>query len=187
MEQAIFRPRSHRGLEIHLEASDAGLRRLHLHRTESGRGPLPHSPSGCRGNGHVVGAAARQHLELATGELEAYLAGRLRRFSTPLDLEALGSRFDVSVWKALLEIPWGQLSTYGEVASAVGRSGAARAVGGAVGRNPLAIIVPCHRVVGSNRRLTGFSGGLELKTILLEIEGMRLEQAPRLADWLVLS
>lgn len=107
-------------------------------------------------------------LEQAREELAQYVKGRLRRFRVPFELE--GTHFQCEVWKALFEIPFGQVRTYGEVARAVGRPGAARAVGAAAGKNPLPVIVPCHRVVGAGGALTGFSGGLETKRRLLEIE-----------------
>ena len=109
------------------------------------------------------------HLALAARELKAYFAGRGKRFSVPLDPQ--GTPFQQSVWQALLEIESGQLRSYGEIARRVGRPEAARAVGAAVGRNPLTIIVPCHRVVGSDGSLTGFASGLPRKRALLSLEG----------------
>lgn len=107
-------------------------------------------------------------LQAGAEQLAEYLSGRRRQFELPLAAE--GSAFARSVWQQLLAIPFGQTSTYGELATAMGRTGAARAVGLAVGRNPLSIIVPCHRVVGSDGRLTGYAGGLERKAWLLDLE-----------------
>jgi methylated-DNA-[protein]-cysteine S-methyltransferase len=103
-------------------------------------------------------------------ELDGYFLGRRARFRTPVDLSA-GSEFDRSVWRALRRIPAGRVRTYGEVARGVDRPGAARAVGGACGRNPVAIVVPCHRVVASNG-LGGFGAGLAVKRRLLGLEGV---------------
>jgi len=98
-----------------------------------------------------------------------YFNSERRSFDLPLALE--GTAFQRDVWNALLEIPFGQLSTYKEVANAVGRPSAVRAVAQAVGRNPLSIIVPCHRVLGSDGSLTGYAGGLDRKRFLLTLEG----------------
>ena len=108
-------------------------------------------------------------ISLAKQELNAYFAGDLTTFSVPLDWQ--GTRFQESVWQALLAVPYGKTVTYGDVARAIGRPRSSRPVGGAVGKNPLPIIVPCHRVVGSDRSLTGFTGGLDIKIRLLELEG----------------
>ncbi len=111
-------------------------------------------------------------LEEARVQLRAYFSGRRTRFDLPRDPE--GTPFQLAVWKELCQIPYGQTVSYGALARAVGRPGAARAVGAACGRNPLAIVVPCHRVVGADGRLTGFTGGLDLKTFLLKLEGWEL-------------
>jgi len=105
-------------------------------------------------------------------ELGEYLAGRLRSFRIPVVLR--GTEFQLKVWKALWEIPFGVTTTYGELAESLGRRGGARAVGGAAARNPVPILVPCHRLVGVGGRLVGFSAGLELKERLLQVEGVRL-------------
>lgn len=112
--------------------------------------------------------ADHPHLALAARELAAYFAGRSLHFTVALD--ATGTDFQHQVWQALLGIAPGQLSTYGEIAQRLGRPGAARAVGAAVGRNPVAIIVPCHRVVGSDGSLTGYAAGLPRKRALLAHE-----------------
>ena len=105
-------------------------------------------------------------------QLDAYAAGRLRRFSLPL--EPKGTEFQRRVWEELCRIPWGQTRSYGAVAQAVGCPRGARAVGMACHRNPLLIVVPCHRVIGADGSLTGFGEGLELKRRLLEAESSLL-------------
>jgi methylated-DNA-[protein]-cysteine S-methyltransferase len=114
-----------------------------------------------------VSARARAHLEAAEEALKEYFAGRAPRLPV-LDLR--GTAYQQTVWRALLAIPWGELRTYGEVAREVGRTGSARAVGGANHHNPVAILVPCHRVVAANGGLGGYGGGLERKRWLLAHE-----------------
>jgi methylated-DNA-[protein]-cysteine S-methyltransferase len=104
-------------------------------------------------------------------QLEAYFAGSREDFDVPLDLQ--GTDFQRSVWAGLLEIPYGETMSYGELARRVGRPGASRAVGLANGRNPVAIIVPCHRVIGANGTMTGYGGGLDRKVWLLDHERSR--------------
>jgi methylated-DNA-[protein]-cysteine S-methyltransferase len=101
-------------------------------------------------------------------QLDAYFAGELQDFE--LDLAPSGSPFQLEVWRALREIPYGETASYGEIAAAVGQPGAARAVGGANNRNPIAIVVPCHRVIGASGSLTGYGGGLPRKQQLLALE-----------------
>jgi methylated-DNA-[protein]-cysteine S-methyltransferase len=101
-------------------------------------------------------------------QLGAYFAGELTEFE--LELAPSGTRFQLDVWRALCEIPYGATASYGEIARAVGQPGAARAVGGANNRNPIAIIVPCHRVIGASGSLTGYGGGLDRKRLLLALE-----------------
>lgn len=101
-------------------------------------------------------------------QLDAYFSGKLRDFDLPLDLQ--GTPFQVKVWKALLTIPFGETVSYGEQARRIGQPNASRAVGLANGRNPVSIIVPCHRVIGKNGTLTGYGGGLERKRFLLDLE-----------------
>lgn len=105
----------------------------------------------------------------AAAELEEYFAGERKVFTVPLSPH--GMPFQLAVWQALRAIPYGQTRTYGEIAAAVGRPKAARAVGMANHDNPLLIFTPCHRVVGKNGGLTGFACGLEVKRRLLELEG----------------
>ncbi len=101
-------------------------------------------------------------------QLAAYFAGRLKTFTVPLDFR--GTEFQKSVWQALLTIPFGETRSYGQIARQIGRPKAIRAVGAANGRNPISIIAPCHRVIGSTGALTGFAGGLAVKERLLGIE-----------------
>ena len=101
-------------------------------------------------------------------QIDEYAAGTRRDFDLELAME--GPEFDKTVWKALLDIPFGTTTSYGAIARAIGQPGAARAVGAANGANPIALIVPCHRVIGSDGSLTGFGGGLPLKRRLLEHE-----------------
>lgn len=102
-------------------------------------------------------------------QLTAYAEGRLRRFSVPLDLR--GTPFQLLVWRAVAEIDYGQVRTYAQVAAAIGRPLAVRAVGAANGANPISILIPCHRLIGSDGALRGYGGGLDLKARLLALEG----------------
>lgn len=104
-------------------------------------------------------------------ELDEYWRGIRHHWSVPLDWE--GTPFQLMVWTQLLAIPYGTVTTYGDVARQIGRPHAVRAVAAAVGRNPLPLVVPCHRVVGANHTLTGYRGGLALKERLLALEGVR--------------
>lgn len=104
----------------------------------------------------------------AVRELRAYFGGELRQFS--LSLAPVGTPFQLDVWNALAAIPYGETTSYGEMARRIGRPRAVRAVGAANGANPLPIVLPCHRVVGSNGSLTGYGGGLPIKQALLALE-----------------
>jgi O-6-methylguanine DNA methyltransferase len=104
----------------------------------------------------------------AERQLNDYFAGKLRKFSLRFDFA--GTEFQKEVWRALAAIPFGETRSYGDIARQIGRPKAVRAVGAANGRNPISIIVPCHRVIGSNGKLTGFAGGLETKAFLLKTE-----------------
>jgi methylated-DNA-[protein]-cysteine S-methyltransferase len=115
-------------------------------------------------------------LNTAAAQLSAYFEQRLNHFELPLDLSA-GTAFQASVWRALLDIPFGQTRSYGELAHAIGKPAAVRAVGAAIGRNPLGIVVPCHRVVGAQGALTGYAGGLDRKAALLRLEGALIDKA----------
>jgi methylated-DNA-[protein]-cysteine S-methyltransferase len=103
-----------------------------------------------------------------TGQLEAYFAGELTDFDLPLAPE--GTPFQLTVWQALQTIPYGETISYGELAQEIGRPTASRAVGAANGRNPLPIVIPCHRVIGQDGSLTGYGGGLRFKKALLSLE-----------------
>jgi methylated-DNA-[protein]-cysteine S-methyltransferase len=117
----------------------------------------------------------------AVAQLEEYFAGSRERFDLPLDLH--GTEFQQSVWAALLEIPCGTTTTYGALARSLGRLDRVRAVGAAIGRTPVPIIVPCHRVVGSDGSLTGYGGGLQRKAALLDHERRVVQGPGALATW----
>lgn len=138
--------------------SDAGLRAVLWPVERPGRVPLPDKLDPA---GHPV-------LERAMTQVDDYFAGRRRQFDLPLDLQ--GTAFQVKVWRALGAIGFGATSTYAAEATRLGDANKARAVGAAVGRNPLSIVLPCHRVVGADGRLTGFAGGLDAKRYLLDLE-----------------
>jgi methylated-DNA-[protein]-cysteine S-methyltransferase len=110
-------------------------------------------------------------LREAARQLKAYFRGQLTDFALPLDLAA-GTAFQQAVWRALLAIPKGATTSYGALAAGLGKATAMRAVGAAVGRNPLGIVVPCHRVIGKDGSLTGYAGGLDRKVALLQLEGI---------------
>jgi len=114
-----------------------------------------------RGDKHPVIVAAK-------AQLKEYFAGKRERFDVPLDMQ--GTEFQKKVWRQLLNIPFGETRSYGELARKLGNTNASRAVGAANGKNPLSIIVPCHRVIGASGKLTGFAGGLEAKAHLLGLE-----------------
>ncbi len=107
-------------------------------------------------------------LREAASQLRAYFDGQLQRFDLPLAPH--GTRFQQRVWKALLDIPYGRTASYGEIAAIIQEPGKARAVGAANGSNPIAIVIPCHRVIGAHGELVGYGGGLERKRWLLELE-----------------
>jgi O-6-methylguanine DNA methyltransferase len=123
------------------------------------------------GAGNVGSAWAESAEKVApyVRQLEDYFAGRRRHFDLPLDLR--GTDFQKRCWQELLKIPYGETRSYADIARAIGNPTAVRAVGLANGQNPIAIIVPCHRVIGSDGSLTGYGGGLETKRKLLELEG----------------
>jgi methylated-DNA-[protein]-cysteine S-methyltransferase len=110
-------------------------------------------------------------------ELTAYFAGALTRFTVPVQMRG-GSEFERAVWAEITRIPYGEMLTYGEIATALGDPGAARAVGTACNHNPVPVIVPCHRVVGAGGKMVGFGGGIDRKRRLLELEArVALERA----------
>lgn len=116
-------------------------------------------------------SAAHPVLSLASTQLQQYFAGERQQFGIPLDL-GCGTPFQQRVWHSLLAIAHGHTTSYGAISQSLGQPGAVRAVGGAIGRNPISIVVPCHRVVGAKGALTGYSGGMERKIALLQLEGV---------------
>jgi methylated-DNA-[protein]-cysteine S-methyltransferase len=170
----VFRARSveagHYNLSLFRDTLDTPLGTLTLEASEHGLSSIrfPNRPLRTGGK-----ATSNDLLALAKRELNAYFASELTRFSVPLDWH--GTAFQESVWQALIDIPYGETVSYADVARAIGRPRSARPTGGAVGRNPLPIIVPCHRVIGSDHTLTGFTGGLNIKVALLELEGRLIE------------
>ncbi|HJU97653.1 MAG TPA: methylated-DNA--[protein]-cysteine S-methyltransferase [Jiangellaceae bacterium] len=140
-----------------LTADDEGLTGLHM---DSGR----YGPAAPKA-GWVEDAAL---LADVAGQLDEYFAGDRTEFDVPL--HPSGTPFQLEVWQALTTIPYGEVRSYGQIADQLGHPGASRAVGLANGRNPIAVIVPCHRVVGASGSLTGYGGGLERKRLLLDLE-----------------
>jgi methylated-DNA-[protein]-cysteine S-methyltransferase len=136
-------------IEVHMEPQ------AHSERTH-------HTPDG------PIGDASSDVLATTQRQLEDYFAGKPDTFSLPTSCK--GTEFQKAVWDALREVGYGETTTYGELAARIGRPGAARAVGQALAANPLPIVVPCHRVVGHDGRLTGFGGGIDRKRQLLELE-----------------
>ncbi|MBL4870582.1 MAG: methylated-DNA--[protein]-cysteine S-methyltransferase, partial [Robiginitomaculum sp.] len=128
-----------------LAGCEQGLRLINFPKGSQARQPLPHWTS------------EQNMFTQAREQLRAYFDGNLQIFSVPLLLE--GTPFQKTVWQALQNVPYGQLASYGDIAKAIGKSGAARAVGGANNANPIPIIVPCHRIIGADKSLTGFGGG----------------------------
>ncbi len=143
--------------EMIVVADDVGIRHLDF---QECRRPLAMSSDWQRNPGFC--RAARE-------QIQAYFAKELTHFDLPLAPQ--GTEFQKLVWQELAKIPYGTSSTYGQMAKNMGRPSASRAIGMANGRNPLSIILPCHRVVGANRKLTGYRGGLPIKTFLLKLEG----------------
>jgi methylated-DNA-[protein]-cysteine S-methyltransferase len=115
-----------------------------------------------------AGDPAAEPFTVAADELAAYFAGGLTEFSLPL--APAGTQFQRRVWAALQQIPYGQTWSYGQLAAKIGNPAAVRAVGLANGRNPIAVVIPCHRVIGANGSLTGYGGGLDRKRFLLDLE-----------------
>lgn len=118
--------------------------------------------------GDSVTYGTSQFIELAENELEKYLHGNLKVFTVPLDIR--GSPFQVKVWNELLQIKFGKTASYLEIAKRLGRPTAVRAVANANGQNSIAIMIPCHRIIGSNGSLTGYGGGIKIKRKLLQLE-----------------
>ena len=143
--------------QLTLVASDAGLRAILWPTEKPGRVKLPDVTSG----DHAV-------LQATTAQLTEYFAGKRQKFDIPLDLH--GTPFQVKAWRSLADIPYGTTDSYAEQADRLGAPKAVRAVGSANGRNPISIVLPCHRVVASNGSLAGFAGGLDAKRWLLDFE-----------------
>lgn len=141
---------------LRLIADEHGLRRICFERDRHPRAE------------DDLGQHAPQRLAFARTQLEEYFAGSRREFDLPLCPR--GTSFQLDVWNALRAIPYGVTISYAELAQRIGKPSAMRAVGGANGRNPLPIVVPCHRVIGRDGSLTGFGGGVEIKALLLGIE-----------------
>ena len=142
------------GLRLRLAASSAGIRTIEF--------PPFRQEDGQSSDDHPL-------LTELAGQLTAYFAGTLRRFDLPLDLQ--GTDFQKRVWRQLETIPFGETRSYRQIADAIGTHNAVRAVGAANGANPIPIVVPCHRVIGTSGKLVGYGGGLPLKKQLLELEG----------------
>ena len=146
--------------DLFLVASEKGLRGLFLDRQD-----IPTTAS------LNPAVPIHQILQEAVSELREYFAGERQEFSVPLDL--LGTPFQKQVWEELMRIPFGQTASYKQIAERIGNPKATRAVGAANGKNPVCIIVPCHRVIAADGSLGGYSGGLPFKRGLLSIEGVR--------------
>ncbi|MGA2102376.1 MAG: methylated-DNA--[protein]-cysteine S-methyltransferase [Candidatus Sulfotelmatobacter sp.] len=155
---------------LFLAASVRGLVALEFDKRLPGQQTIRPNPRDLRAESKKVRFEDSSN-ELApyTRELEEYFAGTRRAFDFPLDLR--GTDFQVACWRALLAIPYGETRTYADIARAVGRPQGFRAVGMANNRNPVAIVVPCHRVIASDGTLCGYGGGLDIKRKLLELEG----------------
>jgi O-6-methylguanine DNA methyltransferase len=155
---------------LFLAASGRGLVALEFDARLPGQQTLRPNPRDLRTEVHFVKFEdSPDAMRSYVLELKEYFAGQRREFTFPLDLR--GTDFQVACWRALLQIPYGETRTYADIARAVGRPQGFRAVGMANNRNPLAIVVPCHRVIASDGTLCGYGGGLDLKRKLLELEG----------------
>ena len=155
---------------LFLAASKKGLVALEFDVRLPGQQSIRSNPRHLRQeNGKVFFEVSDDAMCFYSSEIEEYFAGRRREFTFHLDLR--GTDFQLSCWRALLEIPYGETRTYADIAQAIGKPYAFRAVGMANNRNPLAIVVPCHRVIASDGTLCGYGGGLEVKRRLLELEG----------------
>ena len=149
--------------DIMIAATDAGLAGLWF----AGQ---RHLPAQLQGKSVWPEHALHPVLQQTCSQLTEYFATKRQTFNLPLDLSC-GTTFQQTVWWALLAIPQGSTASYSEVSQRVGNPAAMRAVGAAIGRNPVSIIVPCHRVIGANGSLTGYAGGLDKKIALLRLEG----------------
>jgi O-6-methylguanine DNA methyltransferase len=155
---------------LFLAASDRGLVALEFDRRLPGQQSIRPNPRDLRAeNTGLRLAESPDHMSIYLAELAEYFAAARRTFSFRLDLR--GTPFQVACWQALVAIPYGETRTYADIARAVGRPQGFRAVGMANNRNPIAIVVPCHRVIASDGTLCGYGGGLDIKRKLLELEG----------------
>jgi O-6-methylguanine DNA methyltransferase len=155
---------------LFLAASDLGLIALEFDARLPGQQTIRLNPRDLRAESKAVRfEESANTLRPYVCELEQYFAGARREFTFPLDLR--GTDFQLACWRALLAIPYGETRSYGDIARAVGRPQGFRAVGMANNRNPIAIVVPCHRVIASDGTLCGYGGGLDVKRKLLELEG----------------
>lgn len=148
--------------KITMAATDKGLAGLWFERQK-------HLPAELRGSQAWPEIADHPVLKMASQQLTEYFAGERAAFELPLDL-AGGTAFQQSVWQALLKIESGSTQSYGDISRQIGKPTAFRAVGAAIGKNPVSVIVPCHRVIGSKGALTGYAGGIDRKTHLLRLE-----------------
>jgi O-6-methylguanine DNA methyltransferase len=155
---------------LFLAASDRGLVALEFDARLPGQQTIRPNPRDLRTENNTVKfVESADALRPYVQELKEYFAGQRREFSFPLDLR--GTDFQIACWRALLKIPYGETRTYADIARSVGSPQGFRAVGMANNRNPIAIVVPCHRVIASDGTLCGYGGGLDLKRKLLELEG----------------
>jgi O-6-methylguanine DNA methyltransferase len=155
---------------LFLAASARGLVALEFDKRLPGQQTIRPNPRDLRAESQKIRFEdSANELSSYIRELEEYFAGTRRAFDFPLDLR--GTDFQVACWRALLAIPYGETRTYADIARAVGRPQGFRAVGMANNRNPVAIVVPCHRVIASDGTLCGYGGGLDIKRKLLELEG----------------
>ncbi len=169
MDSALFHsvfetPVGRIGLAVDSEGTLVGI--LLPNRKPSGASAQPLSPGAARG------------MHDARAQLREYFLGKRRTFDLPLAPH--GSEFERQVWTRLLAVPYGVTTSYGAIAADLGLINGARAVGRANGANPIPIVIPCHRVIGSDGELTGYGGGLPLKRVLLELEGAIAPPEPRL-------
>ncbi len=155
---------------LFLAASKQGLVALEFDERLPSQQTIRPNPRDLRAESKSLRFEESEHeLSRYVRELEEYFADRRREFSFPLDLR--GTDFQLACWRALLQIPYGETRSYADIARAVGRPQGFRAVGMANNRNPIAIVVPCHRVIASDGTLCGYGGGLDVKRKLLELEG----------------
>ena len=152
------------GGPLTLTSDGAALTGIYFHKQRHGE-----APEGPLGADKIIDATRKQ--------LDSYFAGKRRTFDVPL--APRGTAFQTRVWSALTKIPYGETKSYGAIANVIGSPKAVRAVGAANGRNPIPIIIPCHRVIGANGSLTGFGGGMAWKELLLDLEKGALFPAGR--------